>query len=208
MKKMFFFFNLSFCLLLFAFCPFLIAQEGSQKETQILTQKIERPHVYMKVAVTNPSKDKVQKTEVKSYLPIEITPNDIISTDGLEVLFDKEKKCYYLYKKEVSLEPAKIKVFSIELKDIWFIPEEEIESLKNQTKFFLDKTEKKYYNDAKEISDKIFEKLENVIKTQEKAEEGSVKDKIVIYRQNQAVIKEVKEEIEKLKNLTKKVKKQ
>ncbi|MFH0796379.1 MAG: hypothetical protein V2A65_04895 [Candidatus Omnitrophota bacterium] len=187
------------------------AVEGKPQEVTKPAETAKKPEeparstVIMKVIAANPSRQKSQSVEVKSYLPIEIKPVNVINSGGLEVLFDKEKSCYYLYKKEVVLEPARIQPFTVELQDVWFIPQKDIDTLKTQTNELLDKVKKISYNyeEGKVVAEKILKKLGEISKSQEKDETLSLKTKIFLYRKNKDGLKEVRENLEKLRNLTK-----
>jgi len=164
-----------------------------------------RSTVIMKVIAVNPSRQKPQSVEVKSYLPVEIKPANIINYGGLEVFFDKEKSCYYLYKKEVMLEPAKVQLFTVELQDVWFIPQKDIDTLKTQTNELFDKVKKIPYNyeEGKVVAEKILKELGEINQSQEKDEMLSLKTKISLYRKNKDGLEEVRKNLEKLRNLTK-----
>ena len=98
---------------------------------------MQRDPVTMKVVAVNPSADKVKTVPVRIDLPQEIKPSDILDAGELGVEFDTERSTYYLYKAEVQLAPKQTKVFQVSVRDVWVIPEEELEGLKSHTHLML-----------------------------------------------------------------------
>ena len=75
--------------------------------------------VALKIRAGNPI-PKTQIVKIKSVLPIGITTNDIVNAAGLDIMYDVKTDTCYLYK-EVELGPQAIKVYDVELKDVWVI---------------------------------------------------------------------------------------
>jgi flagellar basal body-associated protein FliL len=159
--------------------------------------------IKMRVVAANPSSDKVQTVPIKIYLPEEATPKDIINSGDLAIEFDDEKSMYYAFKKEVALKPKEVRVFDVEIKDVWLVPQSELDSLKEQTEFVLKRFENNEYREAaQKLADAIYSALGVVARTQYD-ETLSSKSHIGVYRDNLKVVAQVKEDIEKLeKRLT------
>lgn len=87
--------------------------------------------IVMKLVAANPSKNQVQKVSIKTYLPKETKPEDILEKSDLEVTYDTQQGSYYVYG-EYELKPGEMIEKDIELKDIWIIPSSEIESLRQE----------------------------------------------------------------------------
>ena len=85
--------------------------------------------IVLKVISINPSKTKTQKAAIKSYLPKEIKPEDVINKGELEIAYDNQQGCYFVFG-EVELKPGESLVQDVEIKDIWLIPFSELEVLK------------------------------------------------------------------------------
>jgi len=161
-----------------------------------------RANVYLKVVATNPSKKRAQQIEVKEYLPQEVVSEDmVVSTGGLELKYDTNNSLYYVYKKDVQLAANEIRTFSIELKDAWFVPEEELNSLKAQNQRMLSQIKGKDYETAKAILHEVNEKLENIAISQEKVRAGLIREQIADYRNNRQILGQLKEDVDKIRSI-------
>jgi hypothetical protein len=87
----------------------------------------------IQIKVTNTSPTSSRKVPIHRELPEEILPNDIISTDGLEIRVDQAKGVCYLYKDFVELEANASASFDIRIKDKWDIQDQHIKALKAET---------------------------------------------------------------------------
>jgi len=85
-------------------------------------------NIVLKVVAVNPSKGQVQKVPVKTYLPKEVKPEDIVDKGDLEIAYDTQQGSYYVYN-EYEVRPGEFLEKDIEIKNIWIIPSAEIESL-------------------------------------------------------------------------------
>jgi len=90
-------------------------------------------NVVLKVIAVNPSKGQVQKVPVKTYLPKEVKPEDIVDKGDLDIAYDTQQGSYYVYN-EYELKPGESVEKDIEIRDIWVIPSAEIESLYAEVK--------------------------------------------------------------------------
>lgn len=68
---------------------------------------------------------------VKSMLPAGVGPRDIVDTAGLSVGYDVKDAMYYVHG-ETSLAPGEVKRFNVVLRDIWTIPEADLDALELQ----------------------------------------------------------------------------
>ena len=85
--------------------------------------------IVLKVLAVNPSKDQTQKIQVKTYLPKETKPEDVLSKEDLDIAYDTQQGSYYVYG-EYELKPVEVLEKSVELRDIWTVSNTEIESLR------------------------------------------------------------------------------
>lgn len=67
------------------------------------------------------------------HLPAEINPSLITDLGELEVRFDPEKKLHYLSSTNLAFAPREIKIFTVELTDVWFVPDQQIDALLGHT---------------------------------------------------------------------------
>jgi hypothetical protein len=104
---------------------------------------------------------------VRIDLPAEITPADVLERGELDLDFDTERSTYYVHKAEVQLAPKQTKVFEVIVRDVWYIPNEELEGLKSHTDVLLTRLEdSEYFPFAKQLSGSIKERLEAIQKVQ------------------------------------------
>ena len=161
----------------------------------------QREPVTMKVVAVNPSANKTKAVPVRIDLPAEIKPADILDHGELEVDFDTERSLWYVHKDDVQLTPKQTKVFEIVVKDVWFIPDAELDGLKGHTKLLLSRLENsEYYPFAQQLGGSIIERLEG-IQTMQGDEAIGRKQRIGAYRTNTEALKVVKEDLTRMEKL-------
>jgi len=156
--------------------------------------------VELKVRVVNPSGKKKQVASVRHALPLEVTPRHVVDTGGLDMGYDFNRQSFYVCKSEVPLEPAEEKVFVVKIRDIWRIPEVEIEAVDSHTNnlmLLLKGTEN--YNQGKAIADKIEENLKEITGTQ--AMEAPAAKHIAYYRENTGLLEDAQEYLSQLEKV-------
>jgi hypothetical protein len=157
--------------------------------------------VRFRVVAVNPSKTRKQIVQVKTYLPEEVKPKDIMDAGSLEVEYDDQKAIYYVFKPNVELAPSEVRVFEVEVNDIWVVPQNQLDDLKQRTESIMSRLEKtEYYAKGKEIADSIYPRLQDIATTQ--ADEAvSRSQHIGIYRDNVQVVGKIKEDIAKMEKI-------
>jgi hypothetical protein len=167
----------------------------------VVVTSLEPGSVKFRIVALNPSKTKTQKTEIKYYLPAEVKPKDISDTAGLDLEYDSEKSIYYVYKPDLELSPGEMRVFEVEVEDIWFLEQNKLLELKNRTDIVLGKLETTpYYTKAKEIADTIYPRLDEIALSQ-KDDSINREQHIGIYRQNLLTLGQVKEDIARMEKI-------
>jgi len=152
----------------------------------------------MSVVVVNPSSTKVQTVPIKMYLPMEVTPDAIIDSAGLDVEYDADKGMYYVYKDEVLLQPSETKTFDVEILDVWVIPEERLDSLHQQAQSVIVRLQgTEFYDSAFLLGEAIKKALDTIAVTQSDLA-VSRRTHIGIYRNNQKIYNQVKEDVSRL----------
>ncbi len=160
-----------------------------------------REPVTMKVVAVNPSAEKTKTIPVRIDLPQEITPADVLDQGEMELEFDMEHSTYYVQKAEVQLAPKQTKVFEVVVRDVWFVPDEELEGLKGHTNLMLSRLEEsEYYPFAKQLSASILERLDG-IQTMQNDETIGRKARIGMYRTHTQTLKVVKEDLTRMEKL-------
>ena len=166
-----------------------------------------RGTVKMSVVIVNPSKKKTQKVPVKVYLPSEVTPEDILYAGGLKVEFDTQSSTYYLYGDDVELKPKETQSFELKLRDAWYIPKEQLNTLRAQTKAMISHLKgTDDYESAQKMGEAINKALDVIGRTQSDAT-LSTKRHIGVYRNNQKIIAQIKEDVDRLEKQAKLAKK-
>ena len=156
--------------------------------------------VKLKVVVVNPSTVEKQTTPIRYDLPKGIGPDQVTNIGDFEMKYDFDKGNYYL-SGTVTLKPSEKKVFEVHLRDVWAIPEKELENLKSHTESLIDRLKKtKHAKVGDSLSKKIYEQLDYTSK-KEKEADLSIKERINQYYENMVVLGEVKENIGMLENL-------
>ena len=118
--------------------------------------------IVIKIMGVNPSKVQGQKLILKTHLPKEVTPEDVLDKGDLEISYDTEKSAYYVYG-EYELGPEETIEREVEINNIWQIPVREIESLRiksAETVALLENTEFKEKADF--LRDSIEAKLSEI----------------------------------------------
>lgn len=83
--------------------------------------------VILRIKAVNPI-DKSQVVKIRSNLPQGISSNDVLNADGLSLGYDVQNDVYFVHK-DVPLSPKQVQAFNIELRDIWSIPDDELNGL-------------------------------------------------------------------------------
>ena len=161
----------------------------------------ERDPVTLRVIAANPSAEKTQIIPVKIELPNEIGPKDILDKGDLELEYDDDRSIYYVYKDKVELAPKQIRVFEVVVRDLWFVPQEKLDNLKNYTGILLSRLKNtEYYTSAKQLAEGITRRLEDIAAMQ--MDEGlSRKTKIGNYRRDMQALEQMKEDLARLEKL-------
>jgi hypothetical protein len=175
----------------------LVGQEGRAAEAA----PAEREPVTMRVVAVNPSGDKSRTVPVRIDLPAEVKPADILDAGDLEVDFDTERSLYYVHKDDVQLAPKQTRVFEVVVRDVWMIPDQELEGLKGHTTLMLSRLESsEYYPFAKQLGESVIGRLEDIQQMQADDAVGR-KQRIGAYRTNLQTLRVVKEDLARMEKL-------
>jgi hypothetical protein len=170
-------------------------------DTPIIVTSVNPGSVKFRIVAVNPSKLKTQRTQIKYYLPIEVRPRDVADAAGLELEYDSEKSIYYVYNSSLELAPGEMRVFDVEVEDVWNIAQNKLSDQQKRVDAILDKLQDTlYYPRAKEIADTIYSKL-NDISISQSDETVSREQHIGIYRQNLLVMNEIKDDVTRLEKI-------
>ena len=161
----------------------------------------EREPVTMSVVAVNPSADRTQVVPVKIELPQEITPKDILDSGELQLEYDEDRQAYYVYKESVALAPRETRVFEVSVRDVWFIPKNELNALRDYTSLVMERLQKtSYAATAKALADNILKRL-NAIDATQNDDSLSRKSRIGAYRHHLQAIAAIKEDLARMEKL-------
>ena len=153
------------------------------------------------IEAENPSKDPKTIT-VRSPLPKDIKPEDVLEKQEFNVLFDQIQKTYVLEKQD-QFTSRELKKYTIVVRDIWFIPDETLDSFQHQTERLLRLLQPTPYEKyANEQGKFVFSLLDEIRKLQaEVASSLSLEDRIRAYVMNTQKLEVVKAKIRDLQQL-------
>jgi hypothetical protein len=125
----------------------------------------------------------------------------MMDNGGLDLEYDSDKSRYYVYKDEVELKPTEIKVFKVEVQDVWVINKDELDDIRQRVNTILSKlADTEYYIRAKDIADTIDRRLDYIVASQ--SDEGMSRERhIGIYRENQLTLARIKDDIAKMEKI-------
>jgi hypothetical protein len=86
----------------------------------------------MNLKTQNASNDP-QETPIVHYLPSELSKEDVLDGGGLQLRYDEKRSALFLYG-EVALAPQEAKTYRVVVRDIWKVPQADLDFLKKQTK--------------------------------------------------------------------------
>jgi len=155
--------------------------------------------ITMRLTAVNPA-DSEKSVSIKTYLPLEVKPEDVIYKGDLEVIYDTQQGSYYVYG-EYPLKPKEVLEKEIELKDVWVIDPNQIALMRQDAKAILDEFKKtSYYDRAQLFYDGIDKKLKEVEAMQDLSSVGP-DYKISNYRNSLSLLNSAKADLVAAKTL-------
>ncbi len=140
----------------------------------VVAQEAKRDTIKMEITATNP-KDKSQKLTIREPVPAGLTERgDITVPPGLEVQFDSKTSLFYIVAEErevdgkmertIDLGPRVVdRTYIVELKDVWYIKENEMTGLEKQAKIAMGILERsEYKEEARAIADGIAKNFSDI----------------------------------------------
>ncbi|MFH1692057.1 MAG: hypothetical protein ABIC68_05785 [Candidatus Omnitrophota bacterium] len=156
-------------------------------------------NIVVRAVLVNPSTQK-RTIPFKSVLPKEVKPENIVDSGELEVAYDPSAGAYYVYH-DYTLGPKESMTIEIEMEDVWKIPQDELNGLREEaarlTKI-LSNTD--YYERASYLKNSIESKL-NQIETSQQKMSASPGGYISDYRENLDRIESIKADLAAAKTL-------
>ncbi|MFH1459976.1 MAG: hypothetical protein ABIG64_06340, partial [Candidatus Omnitrophota bacterium] len=174
---------------------------GGMEDEPVVSTSLSTGSLIVNVIAANPSEVKPQTTQVKVYLPQEVTPKDVMDLGGLELEFDADKSIYYVYKQNIDLAPKEIRVFKVEIEDIWSIPQTALDVMKKRaTKLvsIMEGTEQEKV--ATILAEKVYLTVDNILKNQNDISLSRAQH-IGAYRVNIKTVESLKTELTDMEKL-------
>lgn len=137
--------------------------------------------VTIKILAVNPTLNAMDAI-VRHPLPPEIKPEHIVDSAGMDVKYDQNKLSFYLIS-TVALAPRETRTIEVRVKNVWTVPDEEIEETREkltQTLASLEGT--KYFETGKQLLEKALAELDTI--QEEQSQTMGIRRKILLYRAN------------------------
>ncbi len=153
--------------------------------------------VILKILVVNPSRTETQAIPVKVYLPKEVTPEDIINLEDLELDYDPEKGMYFAHK-EIELGPGQSITKMVRMEDIWVFPEKQLTTYVNQAKEIANELgQTAFAEEGAAFLLAIESKVQEILETQKKTV-SNAEAHIQAYREATTLIFSIKNDLSAL----------
>ncbi|MDD5593098.1 MAG: hypothetical protein PHV44_07460 [Candidatus Omnitrophica bacterium] len=153
-------------------------------------------NIVLKVIAVNPSKEEAQWVVVKTALPKEVSPEDVVDEGDLEIVYDAQEGSYVVYG-NFKLKPGETLEKSIEIRDtIWTIPDSELEGAKKDLVKFSGLLKNTRFSERFVfLKDNIESKLNQIIVSQ-KDPPSNPEQFILNYRENLNILKSAKADLD------------
>ena len=159
----------------------------------------ENESMLLSVGAENPSETEGQTVPVKYYLSEEVKANDVLDSGGLKVGFDFEKSLYYVFKDDVSLQPAEKKTFEVKLKNKWIIDKFYLFTLKVHTDdMAMVLRGQEGFETARQMNEDIQAGIDSLL--ERKGSLDFTEEYMASFRRGEAKLKEIEKDIEKMED--------
>jgi hypothetical protein len=165
----------------------------------LLPDDKEKSVIRLVIEADSPSTNSKTTYMHKHYLPGEVKPENIVDAQGFDVGYDDARQQLFLSKEE-EFQPGETKKYSIDIDDVWTIPQTNIENLKNRTRYaykLLETTQ--YIEQAKFLVESIKDKLAKIEESQ--AQEKDINQHISDFHANGTLYVKAEKDVEDLEDL-------
>jgi hypothetical protein len=151
-------------------------------------------NVILKFFTVNPSKEQTQKVSLRATLPKEVKLEDIIDRDDLDIVYDTQQGCYVAFG-EYELKPGETLEKKMEVRNIWLIPNSEIEAVRADLKKLFNLLKNTEFSDRLVfLTNSIELKLNQVIERQ-KDSPTDPEQLFSNYRENLKIMESIKADL-------------
>ena len=151
-------------------------------------------NIVLKVIAVNPSKEQTQKVPIRTILPREVKPEDVVDKGDLEIAYDTQEGCY-VASGEYELKPGETLEMDIEIRDIWIIPDSEIEGLKKDLAKLSDLLKNTDFSDRLAFLKNNIESKLNQVAESQKDSPSNPEQLISNYRENIKILESAKADL-------------
>ncbi len=145
--------------------------------------------IYINVMAVNGS-DVSKTTPVKFNLPGELSAQDILDTNDLQLEYNINDANYYVHG-TVTLEPKESRTFKIKVRDVWQVTADQVEAIKKQVDEGYDRLGKvSDEKNADELKKQILNKLDYIVDLQN-TKSDTIEKRIDSYRSYAKEIKRI-----------------
>ena len=179
-------------------CLLTVGYLASLLVTAIPWSQAAESTLILRVLAINPSKDKDQEVPLKTYLPSEAKPENVMNRDDFEIGFDPAKSLFYVGKK-VTLKPGESYTMEVHLEDIWQVKTEDLDALQNRADVAIKMLEKtSSYDLGKLLYDSVVASLKTIQSRQNTEEPQSPQEHIAAYRLNLKLLDKIQKDLDSL----------
>jgi len=151
-------------------------------------------NVSINIVVANPSESEKQNVPVEYKLPPNLSRKDIIDIGPFTLDYEVSSSSYYV-KGNFELEPAETKKLKVIIKDVWKVPDEEVNDI-------LHVLDKRLYGIKDAQKKQSFEILANTLKTRlnsildfQKNNANNINARMTMYSANLAKLQDIKKSV-------------
>ncbi len=159
-----------------------------------LAAGVANANVILKVFAVNPSKEQTQKVSLRAALPKEVKLEDIIDREDLDIVYDTQQGCYVAFG-EYELKPGETLEKKMEVRNIWFIANSEIEAVRADLKKIFNLLKNTEFSDRLVfLTNSIELKLNQIIERQ-KDSPTDPEQLFLNYRENLKIMESIKADL-------------
>ena len=159
--------------------------------------------VTLRIRAANPT-EMPKTVKIRSNLPSRISPDHVVNLGNLKIAFDVDNDVYYVYG-EADLAPKEIKTFNVDMQDIWVLPVENIQQIRQQTGLLLEKVHGLTgYKELEYLGENIKKELDAIsgAQAQSSIESGATPmQHIRTYEENVQRLARAKRDVVKIENV-------
>jgi hypothetical protein len=155
--------------------------------------------VVMNMLIANPT-ERQAVIPFKAYLPKEVKPENVISTNGLKLEFDEGAQAYFV-SGEFDLSGKESVTRQVEIKDIWQLDENELLDSKTQAADMYKEAQKTAYSaQVLVLKNDVVSRIDKIVRKQKENNENP-QEHIQTFRDNQEDLEIIKTNLKSMTNL-------